>query len=142
MGKNHLSNNINELYVKKIIKKIIFEIEDNQRKILSIDQWSDIWLKLRKEYGEMFIHPEFIRQYDMENKIFTAMNIDFTPKNDGEYLEVIDFLKNPKNWHEDYDKGVKTLEKIENKLRDKINNSNCNLYFESDDNFNFKIYKK
>jgi hypothetical protein len=116
------------------------QMKDESSKKLSFGGWADVWLKLRRQYGTTFLHPEDYSQ-NKDFPIFTGMNLDFIPKNDGEYLEVMEFYTDPKNWHNDYEKGIETLERIENKLRDRIENSNADLRFESDSRFNFRIYK-
>lgn len=131
---------LTESDLTKLVRKVISEMKDETSKKLSFDEWSDVWRKLRKQYGTTFRHPDDYDQ-NIDFPIFTGMHLDFVPKNDGEYLEVMDFHKDPKNWGNDYEKGIETLEKVENRLRERIENSNADLRFESDNGFNFRIYK-
>lgn len=115
--------------------------EENEPKKLSFEDWADVWRKLRRQYGETFLRPDEFGQ-NRDFPIFTGMNLDFIPKNDGEYLEVMDFYRDPKNWSDDREKGYEILDRVENRLRDRIENSDAELRFDSDNNYRFKIYKK
>jgi len=117
------------------------EEEEIEPKRLSFDEWADVWLSLREQYGETFLRPDEFGQ-NRDYPIFTGMNMDFLPENGGEYLQVMNEYRNPRNWRDDYDKGIETLLRIEDKLRDRIENSDAGLRFESDDKFRFRIYKK
>lgn len=131
---------LTERDLSRIVKKIISEMIEDSPKRLSFDEWADVWMSLRKQYGETFLNPHF----NVDNstyQIFTGMNLDFIPKNDGEYLEVMDMYRDPRNWRDDYDKGVETLMRIEDRLKERIENSDADLRFETDDNFRFRIYK-
>lgn len=115
--------------------------EENEPKKLSFEDWADVWRKLRRQYGETFLRPDEFGQ-NRDFPIFTGMNLDFIPKNDGEYLEVMDFYRSPKNWSDDIEKGYEILDRVENRLKDRIENSDAGLRFDSDDKFRFRIYKK
>ena len=115
--------------------------EENEPKRLSFEDWADVWRNLRRQYGESFLRPDEFGQ-NRDFPIFTGMNLDFIPKNDGEYLEVMDFYRDPNNWSEDREKGYEILDRVENRLRDGIKNSDAELRFDSDNNYRFKIYKK
>lgn len=114
--------------------------EENEPKKLSFEDWADVWLSLRKQYGETFIHPLFTFNNEVY-QVFTGMNLDFIPKNDGEYLEVLDEYRNPRNWSDDIEKGYEILDRVENRLRDRIENSDAGLRFDTNDKYRFRIYK-
>ena len=132
---------ITESDLSNIVRKVIFEMRDSSSKNLSFDEWSDVWRKLRRQYGNTFSHPDDFGQ-NRDYPIFSGMHLDFVPKNGGEYLEIMDFHRDPKNWSDDREKGFEILNRVENKLRDRIENSDANLRFDTNDSFRFRIYKK
>lgn len=132
---------LTESDLTKLVKIVISEMRDGSYEKLSFEDWSDVWRKLRRQYGDTFLHPDEFGQ-NRDFPIFTGMNLDFIPKNDGEYLEVMDFYRDPKNWSDDREKGFEILDRVENRLRERIENSNADLRFDSNDRYRFRIYKK
>ena len=114
--------------------------EENEPKRLSFEDWADVWRNLRRQYGESFLRPDEFGQ-NKDFPIFTGMNLDFIPKNDGEYLEVMDFYRDPNNWSDIREKGYEILDRVENRLRERIENSDAGLRFDSNDRYRFRIYK-
>jgi hypothetical protein len=132
---------ITESDLSNIVRRVILEMMDDSPKKLSFDGWSDVWRKLRKQYGDSFQRPDDFGQ-NRDFPIFSAMHLDFVPKNDGEYLEIMDFHRDLKNWSDDSEKGFEILTRVENRLRDRIENSDADLRFDTNDSFRFRIYKK
>ena len=131
---------LTESDLSRIVRKVISEMRDDSSEKLSFEGWSDVWRKLRRQYGDTFLHPDEFSQ-NRDFPIFTGMNLDFIPKNDGEYLEVMDFYRDPKNWSDDREKGYEILDRVENRLRERIENSDAGLRFDSNDRYRFRIYK-
>ena len=131
---------LTESDLTKLVRKVISEMKDETSKKLSFNEWSDVWKKLRRQYGTTFRHPDDYDQ-NIDFPIFTGMQLDFVPKNDGEYLEIMDFYRDLKNWSDDREKGLEILTRVENRLRDRIENSDADLRFETNDSFRFRIYK-
>lgn len=131
---------LTEYDLSRIVRKVISEMIEDSSEKLSFEGWSDVWRNLRRQYGESFLRPDEFGQ-NKDFPIFTGMNLDFIPKNDGEYLEVMDFYRDPNNWSEYREKGYEILDRVENRLRERIENSDAGLRFDSNDRYRFRIYK-
>jgi len=135
-----MEKRLTESDITKLVKRVISEMEDETSKHATFNKWAKVWFKLRRQYGTSFQNPDDFGQ-NREFPIFTAMHLDFIPKNDGEYLEIMDFYRDLKNWSDDREKGLEILTRVENRLRNRIENSDADLRFETNDSFRFRIYK-
>jgi hypothetical protein len=125
---------LSERNLSRIIKKIILEeFSDDQPKELSLDEWSDIWYNLRRE-NKSFNYPDM-------HGVFSFGNLDFMLSEDGKSLELIEFLRSPRNWGDDYEQGSNVLEKYFDKLSSIVNNSNLGLRLKMGPRYHMKIVK-
>ena len=112
---------LTESDLTNIVKKILNEGSKNS-------PWDEIWYRLRK-MSSGFDHVD--DKYD----IYTFGGLEFRPSED-DTLELIPEYRNPKNWRDDYEDGVKVLEKYENKLKNIFND------FNEESNLPFKLHVK
>ena len=118
-----------------IIKKIINEeMEDEQPKELSPEEWEKIWYKLRRE-NKSFNHP------DMDSMVFPFGGLDFMLSEDGKSLELMEFFRNPRNWGHDYENGVEKLDNYFDKLSKIMEDSGLGLKLKMGPKFHMKIFK-
>ena len=98
--------------------------------------WEDIWIRLRR-LSQGFLFP---------TDVYTFGGLDFMASEDGESLELMDFYKDPYVWRDEYDEGVKVLEKYSNKLKNFVDEFNLKsdypftLMFKMDSKYNMKFY--
>ncbi len=113
--------------MKKIVRLTESDLTNIVKKILNegskSSPWDEIWYRLRK------MSSGFDR-LDDKYDIYTFGGLDFIPSED-DTLELIPEYRNPKNWRDDYEDGVKVLEKYEKKLKDIFDefNEESNLPF-------------
>lgn len=123
--------------MKKIVRLTESDLTNIVKKILNegskSSPWDEIWYRLRK------MSSGFDR-LDDKYDIYTFGGLDFRPSED-DTLELIPEYRNPKNWRDDYEDGVKVLEKYEKKLKDIFNefNEESNLPFRLHVNMNSKF---
>ena len=99
--------------MKKIVRLTESDLTNIVKKILNegskSSPWDEIWYRLRK------MSSGFDR-LDDKYDIYTFGGLDFIPSED-DTLELIPEYRNPKNWRDDYEDGVKVLEKYEKKIK-------------------------
>ena len=118
--------------MKKIIRLTESDLTNIVKKILNEESkgspWDEIWYRLRK-MSPGFNHP------DDRYNIYVFRGLEFKPS-ENDTLELIPEYRNPKNWRDDYEDGVKVLEKYENILKDIFN------MFNEESNLPFKLHVK
>ena len=92
---------LTETDLSRIVQRII-----NEEKKSS--PWDEIWFKLRKLSSAFDIPSETYENYSYGG-------LEFYPS--GDDLELSIEYRNPKMWRDDYEDGVKVLERYEKKLK-------------------------
>jgi hypothetical protein len=118
--------------MKKIVRLTESDLTNIVKKILNegskSSPWDEIWYRLRK------MSSGFDR-LDDKYDIYTFGGLDFRPSED-DTLELLPGYRNPKNWRDDYEDGVKVLEKYEKKLKDIFDE------FNEESNLPFRLHVK
>jgi hypothetical protein len=125
---------LNENDLRKIVKRVIFEMNNNFNQKMSSKDWEQVWFKLRR-MSTSFAFPDF------KNYFFSFGGLDFHYNEDDGSLILHPMFRDPYFWRDEYDKGAEVLEKYANKLGNFIDQSNLGLKFEMGPRFNMRIYK-
>lgn len=121
---------LTESDLTRIVRRII-----NEENNMTPKDWEDIWFDLRR-ISKSFAFPE------PDSNVFGFGGLEFHMSDDGDYLELNDFYRDPYNWKDDYQEGADVIENYAEKLGRIIFDSGLDLEFEMKPNFKMRIYKR
>ena len=136
-------DNISEQRLRRTLKRILKENENEKERKEIVKFWYNTWRELRKRSDyKIFSDPDSL-EHAQKYEYFSAVNVDFRISKDGESLQLMDLYKNPYDWRNDYQDGVEVIERIQNKIEKGIEDSGLDFIdFRTDSKFNMEIYKK
>jgi hypothetical protein len=122
---------LTERTINKIIKKVILEMDGESFNTTSINEWDNIWFKLRR------IHTSF--GFPENDGVYTFGGLFFF------YYESDGCLKlpsqDPYEWRNDYNDGVEVIERYYDRLESIFNESDLGLSIEMGKDYSMTICK-